>query len=341
MLKQDSVFHDTKVWMDVFKKKFNEEMEKHKQTIADISQKYNTVFGEKERQKENLRHTKAVEELKTGTYNRIADSLGQQRTMIENAVKDSLQFTTDTRVFEVLNNLSNMPLSQAEFDCIAKKVDVTGNYFRKKALSEVAKSHGLHYDFSPIDAQIKALDSMDTNVRAFLFGAQDFEFRTPIGSTKQDIPPVEEAAVSSWSKRLVSEGMFEQLDEMFSSGYSGTTPSGQAAEKLSYLKDQHRPSATASFIDNVIDTEPNTSVRHEFMKKVASDPAYTPFLEDSKHKAEFDALRNTKSEPDHIPGETPKAHAERKAAEVAKRKQQFEVEVQQKAQDMNEASGRA
>ena len=335
MLKENSVFHDAKVSLSVFKYELDKEKKEHAQALKDIGLKYSTSFAEKKRKEEDLRHTEVIEKMKGQCNSQIMQSLMNQREKIENAVKDSLKFTSDTRVFEVLNNLSNMPLSQAEFDCIAKKVDITGNYFRKKALSEVAKSHGLHYDFAPIDAQIKALDCMSANVQAYLYGANDFEIRTPIGTIKRDIPPVEKANNFYYSDSLVSEKTLEYLDGMFSSGYSETTPSGQAAEKLSYLKDQHRPSATASFIDNAIDTEPNTAVRHEFMEKVAKDPAYAPFLEFSKYSKEFSALRDGKPHHDHIPGETPKQHAERKAAEVAKRKQQFEEEVQQEVQDMD------
>lgn len=169
MAMEQTIFKTTRASIEVFRRMVDEANEEHKKTLKQISNDYKNDMYVKMRDRENSGHKARLDDLRKVAYRDICEEIGK--------VREQISLKAQKRDFKALNeltSLSNLRLSQSEFDLLCGQYD-NNNYWNMKKLNEIAEEQGLTMgvEFAPLDQQLGALNELQENCRLFLFGTDE------------------------------------------------------------------------------------------------------------------------------------------------------------------------
>lgn len=196
----ETVFRTTKASIKVFRSMIDEATQEHETALKRLKSCYIGTKLTEMRNRENEEYTQRTDDLRNAAYSEICNNIKSVRDQIFSKVQKR-----DFKALNELSTLSNLHLSQAEFNLLYKQYS-NNNYWNIRKLSEIAQKQGLEMPepFAPIDKQFSALDQLEENCKFFIMGCdkESGEIFNKYGHIQQ---------FSGYGSSDGKSGMYEQM----------------------------------------------------------------------------------------------------------------------------------
>lgn len=203
---------------------------------------------------------------------------------------------------------SGIELCQAEMDALCDKYLIgSDDYWTARVLDSLAKQNGLEMKKpqSRIDAQLDALDELETNIRTYVEG----------GTTKQGgsglphkVKPYDGTkGMDYWSEMLVANATFDRLEARYTGDMGLLSPEVWAEDKMAdvTLFERHRgwKSSCVNAINNALMSAPDEDHKVALLRKISADDKVSAYMNLTNYADDFKAL-NAPNSGDNAKGAT-------------------------------------